>query len=116
LILTVLSQVYLDRPLRDANVKEIQLNEKATRQLQKLAKLTDNSINDIIPNSVIPSELNESGFLDMNRRNLRQLMGYMGSESGIKKVVEGFNGKPQKEIVGEKDGKPVYGSIKLVQR
>jgi hypothetical protein len=81
---------YLDRPLRDANVKEIQLNEKATRHLQKLAKLTDNSINDIIPNQVIPSELNESGFLDMNRRNLRQLMGYMGSESGIKKVTQGF--------------------------
>jgi hypothetical protein len=37
---------------------------------------------------VIPSELNESGFLDMNRRNLRQLMGYMGSESGIKKVTQ----------------------------
>jgi hypothetical protein len=84
------SHKYMDRPLRDANVKEIQLNEKATRHLQKLAKLTDNSINDIIPNSVIPSELNESGFLDMNRRNLRQLMGYMGSESGIKKVTQGF--------------------------
>lgn len=81
---------YMDRPLRDSNVKEIQLNEKATRKLQALAKLTDNSINDIIPNHVIPSELNEFGFLDMTRRNLRQLMGYMGSESGAKKVTLGF--------------------------
>lgn len=81
---------YLDRPLRDANVKEIQLNEKVTRQLRDLSKHTDDSINDIIPNNVIPSVRNESGFLDINRRNLRQLMGYMGSESGIKKVVNGW--------------------------
>jgi hypothetical protein len=81
---------YLDRPLRDANVKEIQLNENVTRALRKLSELTDNSINDIIPNNVIPSVRNDSGFLDMNRRNLRQLMGYMGSESGIAKVVNGW--------------------------
>lgn len=81
---------YLDRPLRDANTKELKLTETTTRKLRALQKYTNNSIMDIIPNEVIPSGLNESGFLDLTRRNLRQLMGHMGSESGIKKVVEGF--------------------------
>lgn len=99
---------FLDRPLRDGNVKEIQLNEKVSRKLRDLSKLTDDSINDSIPNNVIPSSRSESGFLDMNRRNLRMLMGYMGSESGIQKVINGYLPPGQKELIGERNGKPVH--------
>lgn len=81
---------YLDRPLRDSFSREIELNEKVTKKLRELSKLTDTSINDYIPNNLIPTKRLESGFLDMTRNNLRQLMGYMGSESGIEKVTRGF--------------------------
>lgn len=84
---------YLDRPLRDSNTKEIKLTEETTWKLRALQKYTDNSIMDIIPNDVIPRALNESGLADLNRRNLRQLMGHMGSESGIEKVTKGFGVK-----------------------
>lgn len=86
---------YLDRPLRESFAREIVLREKVTKKLRDLSELTDTSITDYIPNQVIPSNRMESGFFDLNRKNLRQLMGYMGSRSGIKKVTEGFGVKEE---------------------
>lgn len=82
---------YLDRPLRDSNVKELVLWEQVSKMLRDLRPLTDTSVNEFIKNAVLPDGLDKTGFLSMRRSNLRQLMLNMGNESNIKKVVEGFS-------------------------
>ncbi len=83
---------FIDRPLRASNVKEIELTEKTVRKLKELARLTDVSIMDEIPNNLIIDPITGAP-LGLVRRNLRQLMGYMGSKSGIDKVTGGFGVK-----------------------
>jgi hypothetical protein len=81
---------WLDRPLRDSNAKEIVLTEQVSKQLRALKQYTDSSVNDLIPNKLIPDTLSSTGFLNMDRGNLRQLMLHMGSRSNIAKVSQGF--------------------------
>lgn len=82
---------FLDRPLRDSNSKEIKLTEQVTKRLRDLKQHTDASVNNLIDNKVIPDAMAKSGFAQMNRTNLRNLMAHMGNEIGVKKVTEGFN-------------------------
>lgn len=89
---------YLDRPLRDANVQEIKLTEMASQKLRSMARFTDDTINDKIDNTVITDPLAKSGFLNMTRGNLRQLMLHMGSESGAAKASKGF-GVSEKQLM-----------------
>lgn len=84
---------FLDRPLRDANAKEIVLNETFSKKLRALKEFTDLSVNDKISNNVIPDPMDKSGFMNMDRGNLRQLMMHMGNESNIAKAAEGFGVK-----------------------
>lgn len=79
---------YLDRPLRNANVKEIELIEKVTKHLRALP--VDASINEHISNDVIPNPFARNGLMDMTRQNLRILMLNMGEAQRIVKVADGF--------------------------
>lgn len=110
---------FLDRPLRDSNVKEIQLTEKVSKQLRELKQYTDSSVNELIPNKLIPDTLSSTGFLNMDRGNLRQLMLLMGTRSGAGKVAEGF-GVNEADVrrfmdqnATEKDWKWVQGMWKM---
>jgi hypothetical protein len=82
---------WLDRPLRDSNVKEIQLNEMVSKQIRDMKGLVDSSILDPIPNQLIPDAFAKSGFMKMNRGNLREVMLNMGNWSNLQKLAEGFN-------------------------
>lgn len=81
---------YLDRPLRDANTKEIELTEQVTKMLRDLAQYTDTSVNRQIPNDLIQDKTAKSGFANLRGYNLRQLMLNTGNESNLKKLVEGY--------------------------
>jgi hypothetical protein len=81
---------WLDRPLRDANVKEIQLTEQVVRDLKDLRQHTTPEILENIPNALIPDALDKTGFMKMTRQNLRVLMLNMGNWSNMRKLVEGF--------------------------
>lgn len=82
---------YLDRPLRDSNVKELELTERVSRELRALKPLTDTSINEIVENSLFQDKRDKTGFLKMNRQNVRMVAFNMGNRSNIAKVTEGFN-------------------------
>lgn len=82
---------YLDRPLRDSNVKELELTERVSRELRALKPLTDTSINEIVENSLFQDKRDNTGFLKMNRQNVRMVALNMGNRSNIAKVSEGFN-------------------------
>lgn len=82
---------YLDRPLRDSNVKELELTERVSRELRALKPLTDTSINEIVENNLFRDERDRTGFLKMNRQNVRIVALNMGNRSNIAKVTEGFN-------------------------
>lgn len=86
---------FLDRPLRDSHSREIVMTEEVTRRMRKLREFTDPSVNELIPNQVLPDGRAISGFLKMRRYNLRQLMLNMGSESNIEKVTTGFKVKAE---------------------
>jgi hypothetical protein len=81
---------WLDRPLRDANVKELQLTEQVTQMIRDMYGLTDASTLELIPNNLIPDAMSKSGFMQMTRQNLREVMLNMGNFSNIKKLSEGF--------------------------
>jgi hypothetical protein len=81
---------WLDRPLRDANSKEITLTEEVTGMLKGLRKHVDASLNDQIPNNLIPDSKDKTGFLNMTRNELRTLMLNMGNWSNLKKTAGGF--------------------------
>lgn len=81
---------YLDRPLRDSNVKELVLTEQVTKKLRDLRQHTDVSVNDKIENNLIPDAMDKTGFANMRRTNLRQLMLYTGDRVRMAKVSEGF--------------------------
>lgn len=80
---------YIDRPLRDANTKEIKLTEETTKKLRALKEYTDSTVNDTIPQKIIWDKLTNT-WLNMDRGNLRQLALYMGARENIKKIIEGF--------------------------
>lgn len=82
---------WLDRPLREANVKELELTEKVSKMIRDMYGLTDASTLELVPNNIIPDALAESGFKQMTRQNLREVMLNMGNWSNIKKLAEGFN-------------------------
>ncbi len=81
---------WLDRPLRDSNVKELQLTEQVTKMLRELKQHTDASINERVPNALIPDAGDKSGFMAMTHQNLRQVMLNMGNWSNLKKLSDGF--------------------------
>lgn len=81
---------YIDRPLRNANSKKLVLQEQVRKRLQGLREYTDASVNDSIDNTLIPDTMDRSGFMGMNRHNLRILMAYTGTESRFEKLVRGF--------------------------
>jgi hypothetical protein len=90
---------WLDRPLRDANTREIQLTEEVTKALRELKPHTDKSIHDKIPNSLIRDANDKSGFMNMNRMNLRVLMLNMGNWSNMRKLLKG-SGSMKRTCVG----------------
>ncbi len=81
---------YLDRPLRAAYNKELTLSEMVTKHLAGLKEFVNESLADKIDNKLIPNPLSKSGYMDMTRANLRQLMLNLGSRSGVEKVTKGF--------------------------
>lgn len=81
---------FLDRPLRDSNVKELVLTEQVTKMLRDLQQHTDAAVNDPIENNLIPDKNDKTGFANMRRFNLRQLMLNTGNWSNLKKTTEGF--------------------------
>ncbi len=81
---------WMDRPLRDANAKELKLTEEVVRMLKEAKPFVDASINDKIENKLIPDSSDKSGFLSMTRQDLRNLMLNMGNWSNIKKLAEGY--------------------------
>lgn len=81
---------WLDRPLRDSNVKELQLTEQVTKMLRELKQHTDASINERVSNDLIPDAGDRTGKMAMTRANLRQVMLNMGNWSNMKKLTEGF--------------------------
>lgn len=84
--------MYLDRPFREAYNDEIKLAEASVRKLKYIAnKYTDNSIYDKVANHVILDPLDSYHPYAMNRRNLRELIRHMGSQSGLEKILKGFN-------------------------
>lgn len=82
---------YLDRPLRDSNVKELELTERVSRELNAMKHLTDTSINEMVENNLFRDQRDNTGFLKMNRQNVRIVALNMGNRSNIAKVTEGFN-------------------------
>lgn len=80
---------FVDRPLRDSYAKELELTEQVVSRLRKLEQYTDPSVNDYINNRYIVDPLDKS-FFPMTRKNLRIFMLHLGSDSGIKKLTEGF--------------------------
>jgi hypothetical protein len=80
---------FIDRPLRDGYNKELELIEQVVGRLKKLEKFTDTSVNDVIDNKVIVDPIDNLP-VPMTRKMLRNMMLHMGSESGLKKVTEGF--------------------------
>lgn len=81
---------FLDRPLRDSNVKELVLTEQVTKMLRDLQQHTNAAVNDSIENNLIPDKNDKTGFANMRRFNLRQLMLNTGNWSNLKKTTEGF--------------------------
>ncbi|HEX4500587.1 MAG TPA: hypothetical protein VH187_05355 [Scandinavium sp.] len=81
---------YIDNPLRQASARELELQEQVRSRLQDMQKYTDSSINDMIPNNLIPSKRNGTGFMRLNRHNLRMIALYMGDEERATKLVKGF--------------------------
>jgi len=84
---------FLDRPLRDAYTKELELTERATKALRDLGKFTDSSVNDKIPNKLIKDPLDRTGYLNMTRSTLRNLMLNMGNEGNLTKLAQGYGVK-----------------------
>lgn len=82
---------YIDRPLRDAHSKYLEMTEKVSKSLRDLYPYTENAgLSELIPNKLIPDALSKTGFMQMNRRNLRELMLNTGNWSNLKKASEGF--------------------------
>ena len=80
---------YIDRPMREAYSKELRLQEAVKTKLRALDDLNI-KLFDRIENDVIKDPLTQDKFLNMNRQNLRQLMLFMGSDSGLEKAAAGF--------------------------
>lgn len=83
---------FLDRPFRDSYKHELELTEQVVQRLRDLdEKYVDKSINDIIDNKVIMEGPRYPGrYIPMTRQNLRNIMLHLGSESGVKKITEGY--------------------------
>lgn len=81
---------WLDRPLRDANAKELKLTEEVTQMIRDMYGLVDSTTAELVPNNIIPDALSSTGFMQMSRQNLREVMLNMGNWSNTKKLVEGF--------------------------
>lgn len=82
---------YIDRPLRDSHSKYLELTEQVTKALRDLYPYTEGAgLSELIPNKLIPDAMSKTGFMQMNRRNLRELMLNTGNWSNLKKASEGF--------------------------
>ena len=81
---------YLDRPLRDSYNEELKLTEATVKKLKAAQAYTDASINDFIDNKVLKFRGEDRS---LTRQNMRYLMLYMGSKSGMEKLVKGFEVK-----------------------
>lgn len=81
---------YIDRPLRDSNVKELQLTERASAMLRDLYPYVDASLVEQVPNTLIRDALDKTGFRKMTRQSLRQVMLNTGNFSNMQKLTEGY--------------------------
>jgi hypothetical protein len=85
---------FMDRPLRDSYNTELKLSEQVRDHLRnEVEPHVDTSINEPINNRYL-WDPNTQDYMNMTRKNLRHFIGYMGSESGINKVVKGFKIDP----------------------
>jgi hypothetical protein len=80
---------WLDRPLRDSYNKELQLTEQVTKMIRAMPR-GDTTAAELIPNNLIPDQFSKTGFMQMTRQNLREIMLNMGNFSNIQKLAEGF--------------------------
>lgn len=84
---------YVDRPLRDSYNRELELNEKVVKQLQALKPGKDVDLQALIPNDLIRDPNDRTGFMGLNRNNLRHIMlntGNRGKRSNLEKLLNGF--------------------------
>ena len=81
---------YIDRPMREAYNEEIKLGEAAAKKAKYIRqKYVDSSIHDVIDNREILDPLNDNKPMLLTRWNLRQIMGYAGSELTMDKLTGG---------------------------
>lgn len=83
---------FVDRPLRESLNKEFQITEEVTKRLRALRD-DDTKLYSRIENDLIPDTYDKSGFMNLNRLNLRMIMlnmGNVGKKSNMRKLTEGF--------------------------
>lgn len=82
---------FVDRNLRQSATNEIIMIEKIAPMLKALEKFDKVDLTSQIENSLFRNPLNsKTGFMNMNRQNLRMVMLHMGNDSNFTKLADGF--------------------------
>lgn len=88
---------FVDRPIRKSLNKEYELTEEVTKRLNALRDDTVNLYRRI-DNDLITDPYDRTGFMNLNRLNLRTIMlnmGNTGPKGNMRKMVEGFGVEEQ---------------------
>lgn len=87
---------FLDRPLRQSYVRELELTEQVVGKLRKLEPFAKTA-NEMIDNKVIRNR-REKQWEPMNRHNLRMVMLHFGSVSGREKIMRDYEIDLEKDL------------------